>query len=148
MIKKPAAKRNTLALVAGIVWSGTGVFLTSVAISWLIDTGTGYLVAALAAGIAIGWVVYRFKFSKLARENIDRIYTQSPGQEKVCVFAFQNLRSYFLVVIMMAMGYVVRHSGLPKPYLAPFYLAIGVSLLLSSMGYYWHLSRQSNSQKK
>lgn len=90
-----------------------------------------------------GWLIYRFKFAKLASQNISRIYEQSPGSDKVCIFAFQNARSYFLVIIMMTMGYAIRHSGLPKPYLAPFYLAIGSSMLLSSLLYYQHLRSQA-----
>lgn len=143
MIKKPAAKRNTLALVAGLVWSLTGLGLATVAIIWLISSPILYLAAAIAVGIGIGWAIYRFKFSKLSIQNIDRIYSQAPGNEEVCLFAFQNVRSYFLVVIMMTMGYTIRHSGVPKPYLAPMYLAIGVALLLSSFNYYSHLRRRA-----
>jgi hypothetical protein len=143
VIKKPAAKRNTLALIAGLIWSLTGLGLATVATLWLISSPTPYLVFALALGLFVGWTVYRFKFGKLAAQNLERIYSQSPGNDKVCVFAFQNVRSYFLVLIMMTMGYLVRHSGLPKPYLAPMYLAIGVALLLSSTNYYAHLRKQS-----
>jgi len=143
MIRKPAAKRNTLALVAGVVWSLTGIFLSSVAVSWLLKSKLPYLLFALVAGIVVGLLIYRFKFGKLARQNIDRIYQQSPGSDKVCIFAFQNARSYFLVILMMSMGYVIRHSGLPMPYLAPFYLAIGSSMALSSILYYRHLGRKS-----
>lgn len=141
MIRKPAAKRNTLALVAGIVWSLTGVFLSSIAVSWLMKSALANQLAAIVGGIAAGWSIYRFKFAHLAGQNIERIYAQSPGSERVCIFAFQNTRSYFLVIIMMTMGYLVRHSGVPKPYLAPFYLAIGTAMLLASLVYFRRLSR-------
>lgn len=143
MIRKPAAKRDTLALIAGIVWSLTGIFLSSVAISWLLKSELPFLLFALISGLAVGLLIFRFKFGKLARQNIDRIYQQSPGNEKVCIFAFQNARSYFLVILMMSMGYVIRHSGLPMPYLAPFYLAIGSSMALSSTLYYRHLGQRA-----
>ena len=141
MIRKPAAKRNTLALIAGIVWSLTGLFLSTIAATWLADSSTQYVATAAIAGVGTGWLIYYFKFGKLATENIRRIYAQSPGQDKVCVFAFQNMRSYFLVLVMMSMGYIVRHSGVPKPYLSPFYLAIGIAMILSSFSYYRHLNR-------
>ena len=141
MIRKPAAKRNTLALLAGIVWSLTGLFLSTIAATWLAGSSTQYVATAVIAGVGAGWLIYYFKFGKLATENIHRIYAQSPGQDKVCVFAFQNMRSYFLVLVMMSMGYIVRHSGVPKPYLSPFYLAIGVAMILSSLSYYRHLNR-------
>ncbi|MGB5107818.1 MAG: hypothetical protein WBP29_02490 [Candidatus Zixiibacteriota bacterium] len=140
-MRKPAAKRNTLTLIAGIVWSLTGLFLSSVALSWLVGSEIVYLIIAVIGGIGVGWLIYHFKFGELANQNIQRIYSQSPGQDKVCVFAFQNFRSYFLVIIMMTMGYLVRHSGVPKPYLAPFYFAIGAAMFLSSIAYYRHLRR-------
>jgi hypothetical protein len=83
-----------------------------------------------------GYAIYRFGFSHIAHRNLVRIYAQAPQKDKVCVFAFQNIRSYFLVVIMMALGYGLRHSGIPKTYLAPIYIAIGLALALSSLLYY------------
>lgn len=140
-MRKPAAKRKTLALIAGIVWSLTGLFLSSVALSWLLDSEVAYIAITVICGLGVGWLIHYFKFGKLANQNIQRIYSQSPGQDKVCVFAFQNFRSYFLVIIMMTMGYLVRHSGVPKPHLAPFYLAIGSAMFMSSLAYYRHLRR-------
>jgi len=37
---------------------------------------------------------------------------------------------------MMSLGYGLRHSGIPKTYLAPIYIAIGLALTLSSLLYY------------
>lgn len=138
-MKKPAAKRSTLTLIAGMVWSLTGIGLSTAGIYWLSGEPGRVLMGLIALGLAIGIVVYRFKFGGIARENLERIYAQSPGNEKVCVFAFQNIRSYILVAIMMAMGYTLRHSGIPKVYLAPMYLAIGTGMLWSSFVYYRHL---------
>jgi hypothetical protein len=132
---EPAAKRETLVLVAGIVWSLVGLALIAVAVVWMLDSPRS---AALPVPIGIvgGYVVYRFGFSGLVRRNLVRIYAQAPHKDKVCVFAFQNVRSYFIVIIMMAMGYGLRHSGLPKVYLAAIYFAIGFTLVLSSFLYY------------
>jgi hypothetical protein len=134
-MKAPAARRETLVLVAGIVWSVVGLILVIVAVAWITQSDSS-AVLPVCCGAAGGYVIYRFAFSRLARKNLVRIYAQSPQKDKVCVFAFQNTRSYFLVVIMMAMGYGMRHSGIPKIDLAPFYIAIGVALILSSLLYY------------
>lgn len=91
------------------------------------------------AGLVGSLLIYRFGFSRLANKNLSRIYAQSPHKDKVCIFAFQNTRSYFLVIVMMAMGYGLRHSGISKVYLSPVYLAIGLALLLSSLLYYKRL---------
>jgi len=134
-MKAPAARRATLVLVAGIVWSLVGLTLVSVAVVWLFSSPRCAVILLLGGAVA-GYVIYRLGFSHLARKNLVRIYTQAPQKDKVCVFAFQNIRSYFLVVIMMGLGYGLRHSGIPKTYLAPVYLAIGLGLLLSSLLYY------------
>jgi hypothetical protein len=134
-MKAPAARRETLVLVAGIVWSVVGLMLVSVAVSWIAQSNSSAVLPA-CGGMVGGYLIYWFAFSHLARKNLARIYAQSPQKNKVCVFAFQNIRSYFLVVIMMTMGYGMRHSGIPKIDLAPFYIAIGVALMLSSLLYY------------
>jgi hypothetical protein len=134
-MKAPAARRETLVLVAGIVWLLVGLTLVSVAVVWLFGSSRWAVIPALGGAVA-GYTIYRLGFSHLARNNLIRIYAQAPQKDKVCVFAFQNIRSYFLVVIMMALGYGLRHSGIPKNYLAPIYIAIGLALTLSSLLYY------------
>jgi thiol:disulfide interchange protein len=44
-------------------------------------------------------------------------------------------KSYLLVFVMIAMGYFLRQSSLPKLYLSVLYTAIGTALFLSSMHY-------------
>jgi hypothetical protein len=113
--------------------------LVVVAANWLLQADQHSGVALVIALVA-GAIIYLFGFSKLAEINLKRIYDQAPGKDKVCVFAFQNTRSYLIIVIMMGMGYGLRHSSIPKIYLAPLYMAIGLALFLSSLKYYQHLS--------
>ena len=54
----------------------------------------------------------------------------------MCFFAFQQWHSYPLVAFMIALGVFLRHSALPKPYLAILYTGLGSSLFLSSFHYY------------
>jgi len=137
-MQAPAAKRNVLVLLAGLLWSAVGAVLITVGCVW-VYTYSGNWLLSLAIGITLGYGMYRFQFVKLAKKNLTRIHAQAPGKEKVCLFAFQDKRSYFIVVIMMSMGYGLRHSPIPKIYLAPFYIAIGSALLLSSFHYYLSL---------
>jgi hypothetical protein len=140
----PAARRDTLVLVAGIVWSLVGLMLAMLAIHWLATSDHDALLMAFV-GCAAGYLIFRFGFSRLVHKNLIRIYEQSPQKEKVCVFAFQNIRSYIIVIVMMAMGYGLRHSSIPRIYLAPLYLAIGIGLTLSSLLYYNRLRTISSS---
>ena len=137
-MKTPAANRKVLVMTAGLLWSAVGAMLITVACVWIYAYSGNWLLS-LAIGFGLGAAMYRFQFVKLAKRNLTRIYAQSPGKDKVCVFAFQDTRSYFIVVLMMAMGYGLRHSPIPKLYLAPFYMAIGIGLILSSLHYYWSL---------
>ncbi len=93
----------------------------------------------IIAGVAAGVVIFRFGFSRLVKVNIARIFAQAPGKDRVCLFAFQNARSYAIVIVMMAMGYTLRHLPISKMYIMPIYAAIGLAMLLSSLIYYRHL---------
>ncbi|MBN1211117.1 MAG: hypothetical protein JXA92_00940 [candidate division Zixibacteria bacterium] len=136
-MKTPAADRKVLILLAGLVWSLVGLGLMTAAAYWLAAESRGIAVA-LGVSIIAGVLIYRLGFSKLALKNIVRIMQQAPGKDKVCLFAFQDTRSYFIVVIMMAMGYTLRHLPLPRIYLVPVYLSLGLGLLLASLRYYSH----------
>ena len=87
-------------------------------------------------GGVLSLVVFYFGFSNVAKKNIERL---SQFQDKVCFFAFQAWKSYLIIAVMAAMGAFLRHSPIPKQYLAVIYLAIGGALILSSFRYYVHL---------
>ncbi|MCF6278227.1 MAG: hypothetical protein L3J16_05685 [Anaerolineales bacterium] len=132
---KPAASKKWLFLLAGLMWSGVGVFLNKLAIGWLIQASpkTNWLMAAL--GIALAFAIYNFGFSKLAQKNIRRVFTIP--SERPCIFAFQQWTSYPLVAFMIALGIFLRiYSPIPKIYLATMYIGIGGSLFLASLLYY------------
>lgn len=131
----PSASRPVLVLLAGLIWSAVGIGLTIVAVVWLISSHGGVAIA-LGVGLVGGALVYRFGFSKLVKVNLERIFAQAPGKEKVCLFAFQNTRSYVILVVMIALGYTLRHLPVPRIYLVPIYMTIGLALFLSSLGYY------------
>jgi hypothetical protein len=54
---------------------------------------------------------------------------------KRCIFAFISWKSYLLVVLMALLGVLLRHSSLPRQYLAIIYIGIGLALVLSSIRY-------------
>jgi len=135
-MKTPAVNRKALVLTAGAVWSIVGLALLAAAIHWLAPLREYYQILLLIAGVSGGLLIYRFGFSRLVAINIERIFSQAPGKEKVCFFSFQNSRSYFMVLIMIAMGYTLRHLPISKLYIAPIYAAIGLALVLSSLRYY------------
>ena len=52
-------------------------------------------------------------------------------------FTNSSLRklSYIIIAVMIIMGTLLRHSEIPKPYLAILYTGIGFALILSSIRY-------------
>jgi len=131
----PVVDKKYLYGIAGLMWSGVGLMLMTLAFGWLsaIDVGRETVFAFLGAAIAV--VAYRFGFLHLAHKNINRISRMNV--QKVCVFAFQKWRSYILIAVMIALGITLRkYSGIPKPYLAIVYIGMGGALFFSSMHYY------------
>ena len=134
-MKAPAVNRSMLLLMAGLLWTLVGLALCSMAVYWMV-TAPGNWIAALTVGLIAGAAVYYFGFRKLADKNKIRLREQAPGKGRVCLFAFQSWRSYIIIVIMMALGYTLRHLPIGRMYLVPIYLAIGTGLLLASLLYY------------
>lgn len=122
-------------MLAGVVWTMVGLGLCTVSVYWLAVTD-GNRTVPLIIGIMAGIPIYYFGFSRLVIKNRARIEKQSPGKDKICLFSFQSWRNYIIIVVMMAMGYTLRHLGISRNYLVPVYMAIGVGLFLSSLLYY------------
>ncbi|MBU4259142.1 MAG: hypothetical protein KKI12_08910 [Proteobacteria bacterium] len=133
---KPAVSKYLLIALAGLMWSTVGVMLCSMAYYWLkeVDWLTAFLFGLF--GIILSLAAYRFGFSGIAKKNIDRICLLP---ERGCIFAFQAWKSYLIIVVMIAVGIILRHSPIPKHYLAIVYTTIGGALLLSSLHYYRRL---------
>lgn len=127
----PSVKKECLFLPAGLMWLGVGVMLCSMAAVWL----SRYFHPGifLVAGIAAGLIIYRFGFSGMAKKNISRI---SLLEGKRCFFSFMTLKSYLIVIIMMALGITLRHSSIPRDLLSVLYNGIGIGLGLSSIHYF------------
>ncbi len=135
---KPAVKRKWLIIISGLMWSGVGIFLNILAFNWLKSFNNIQLFLTIIIGLLAGWVIARFGFGNIANKNINRIFAYP---KEVCVFAFQEWRSYILIAVMMSMGIFLRTTGLlPKYILAPMYIGIGTALFLASFRYYRNLN--------
>lgn len=132
-----------LFILAGVMWSGVGVMLCSLALRWLVDLHTFNALWIGLAGLIFSLMAYRFGFLHLAQKNINRLHTVL---EKVSPFAFMTAKSYLLVAFMMGLGMALRASPIPKVYLSVPYTTIGGGLFFSSLHYYphvWSLARKS-----
>lgn len=133
-IPEPAVSRNTLRYVAAFVWAAAGLILLARAIPWLLVPGLATVTAGVC-GLGLGVLKSRLVFIPMAARNVERINALSPHKERVCVFAFQAMRSYLVIAAMITLGILLRHSSLPRPVLAGIYSAIGIALLLASARY-------------
>jgi len=129
----PRVHKNWFYFMGGLVWTGVGILLWSWAFYWLSMFSTTVLITYGATGIILGLIVYKLGFFKVAFKNIKRICEM---KERNCIFAFQKWKSYILVVFMIALGITLRHSSIPKNYLAIVYLTMGGALLFSSFHFY------------
>lgn len=129
---KPAVNKNVLLFLAGFMWFGVGTMLLFMAVSWLdaFHVHGSFLFGGI--GILVALVVHHFGFLKIVDKNLGRIL---PMEGTRCVFSFITWKSYIMVAVMIAMGILLRHSLIPKPYLAMLYIGIGLALVLSSVRY-------------
>jgi hypothetical protein len=134
---EPAAPRPALIRVAGAAWALGGIILAARAAGWLAGPAGGPVPLVLTA-LAVGWLKSRWILAPLARRNIARIEALAPHKPKVCVFAFQAMQSYLLVLAMVGGGLLLRHTPLPRPWLGWLYLAVGSALILASGAYWRH----------
>jgi hypothetical protein len=141
---KPEAPINWLIAAAGFTWSAVGILLCRLAYGWLDTLGSRTALLSGTVGVIGAGVAYHFIFSAIAFKNIGRL---ALFPDKACFFAFQAWKSYLIIVFMVALGATLRHSTVPRQYLAALYLTIGGALLLSSLHYYVRLWRQAFPRK-
>lgn len=134
MVKKPAVEQRWLLLISGFVWSIVGVFLVRIAFRWIPHFLLHEKILTIGSGILLGLAIAFWGFSIVVRKNIKRI---NAYKNAVCVFAFQEWKSYVLIVVMMSMGIFLRNTTLiPRQLVAPVYVGIGLALFIDSFMYY------------
>ena len=131
-IYKPGVSRNVLLFLAGLVWICAGSYLLFLAISWLAAKENTNLFIFAGSGVILALLIHHLGFLRLVDQNLDRIM---PMRGKRCLFSFIPWKSYLIISVMVLLGYILRHSDLPKSYLAILYIAIGLALILSSIRY-------------
>jgi len=136
---KPAVNKEVLLFLAGFMWFGVGTMLLFLSFSWLKAFQVHGSFMYCAIGVAVALLVHHFGFLKIVDRNLGRIL---PMEGTRCIFSFMTWKSYIMVAVMIAMGTLLRHSPIPKPYLSILYIGIGLALILSSIRYLRALMRQ------
>jgi hypothetical protein len=115
------------------MWSGVSIMLLNYAVTWLTHPLTVMNILLGVVGVALSIWANKVQFSHLAKKNINRIAAMN---DKVCLFAFQAWKGYLIIAVMITGGILLRHSAIPRPYLAVVYAAIWGALLQASVHYY------------
>ena len=122
-------KRNTLLLLACLIWSAAGFNILRIGLMAYpaYRAGINYLLSTLV------FVVFQvFIFGKLVKKHTARI---GAYEEKYHFFLkFFDKKSFAIVAVMMTGGIWLRSSGLaPERFIAFFYTGLGASLLLAGL---------------
>ena len=129
---KPGVSKNTLLLIAGMLWLGMGIILAITSYSWLKLERLEYTISVSVIGFICALIIHHFGFLRIVDKNLGRIL---PMEGEKCVFSFMPWKSYILIFIMILAGALLRHSSFPKLYLSFIYISIGAALILSSVRY-------------
>lgn len=122
-------KKNTLLLLACLVWSAAGFNVLRLGLmAYPAYRGLwNYLLSALVFS-----VFQIFVFSRLVKKHTGRIgaYTEA----RHFFLRFFDVRSFAIMAVMMTGGIGLRASGLaPERFIAVFYTGLGASLLLAGL---------------
>ena len=122
-------KRNTLLLLACLIWSAAGFNILRIGLMAYpaYRAGINYLLSALV------FVVFQvFIFGKRVKKHTARI---GAYEEKFHFFLkFFDKKSFAIMAVMVTGGIWLRSSGLaPERFIAFFYTGLGASLLLAGL---------------
>ncbi|MCI8483061.1 MAG: hypothetical protein HFH41_01830 [Lachnospiraceae bacterium] len=122
-------KRNTLLLLACLVWSAAGFNILRIGLlaypAYL--TTLNCLLSALVFS-----VFQKFIFGKLVKKHTARINVYS--EERLFFLKFFDKKAFIIMAVMMTGGIGLRAGKLaPEEFIAVFYTGLGASLLLAGL---------------
>lgn len=118
-----------LVLIAGIVWIFSASMIIKTGYPFFVENRDIFLVVPVFLAIIIFLIFYIFIFSNLVNKHIQRILNNK--YEKMFILEFFDIRSYFLMFIMIIGGYTIRKFGLlPHFIIGFFYIGLGWALML------------------
>ena len=129
MKKRLSVHKNTLILIAGIVWAIAGFNIVRIGLIAYAGNVTWWRVLL---SIAVYAVFQVFIFGKMVKKHTARILQYEDEWQNV--FRFFDTKSYLIMVFMMTLGIGLRVSGVvPNGFIAYFYTGLGASLLTAGV---------------
>ena len=122
-------KRNTLLLLACLVWSAAGFNILRIG---LISYPAHRAVMNYLLSVLVFAVFQLFVFGKLVKKHTARI--SGYEEERHFFLKFFDKKAFAIMAVMMSGGIGLRASGLaPEQFIAVFYTGLGASLLLAGL---------------
>lgn len=135
-VLKPETSKRSLLFLAGLAWLFAGVMLISRGIG-VAGENSFQIRFRIILSIVAGGLFYRFVFSGISIRQIRRIINLE--NSKPCLFSFFSLKSYLMMIIMIATGLALRKSGIiHSEYLSAMYITMGIPLMISSLRFCYH----------
>ena len=122
-------KRNTLLLIACLVWGAAGVNILRLGVL----AYPAYLSVLNFVLSALAFAVFQyFIFGRLVKKHTARITGYE--EERHFFLKFFDVKSFIIMAVMMTGGIWLRSSGVaPDRFIAFFYTGLGASLLLAGL---------------
>ena len=121
-------KRNTLLLLACLVWSAAGFNILRIGLA-------AYSARLTALNLLLtGAVFFLFRrlFGRLVKKHTARIH--SYPEQRHFFLKFFDRKAFIVMAVMMTGGIGLRASGLaPEGFIAVFYTGLGAALLLAGL---------------
>ncbi|MEG1859367.1 MAG: hypothetical protein RR193_03400 [Christensenellaceae bacterium] len=131
--QKPAPRVRTkfLPLFAGIVWGIAATAILSIGMPAMFDNLTIVWLNIVIAVVVFG-LFFKFVFFRLYKKHLSRI--KSFEKEKICMFAFFDVKGYIIMACMITLGIILRNTGiLPPIYLGMLYTGLGFAMAGASI---------------
>lgn len=133
MDRAPRVKKKYLPLFAGIVWSIAGSAVLMIGLPALVFGWHIPWLSILISAIIFG-LFFKFVFFRLFKKHIARI--DAFEREKVCAFAFFDVKGYIIMACMITLGIVIRTTGiLPPVYLGMLYTGLGFAMIGAAISF-------------
>lgn len=129
MKKALSVQKQTLILIAGIVWAIAGFNIVRIG---LVAYQGNFTWWRALLSVAVYAVFQIFIFGKMVGKHTNRILQYE--EERQNFFRFFDTKSYLIMVFMMTLGIGLRVSGVvPNGFIAYFYTGLGASLLTAGV---------------
>lgn len=122
-------KKQTLLLIAGIVWAVAGANILRIGIVSCFQTSLRFVSALL---LVLVFISFFTMFFRIVKKHTRRILGYS--EELQHFLKFFNIPSYILMFCMMGLGIGLRQfANLPTIFFSVFYTGLGTALFLAGV---------------